>query len=169
MSPISVQSSMHSGMILHRVQPILTFLGCHSWVFWNFSLHPFSCTCYFSASLESQWNHCSVPVHGLQSLLVDSQATSVCVQTLEIDPFVLLLQGKFQRFFLTTIPPSFLTTTCAFTPLQVMVIFHLHTYFFDISPLSNPLLKEYISKARIFLFRIGWYWISSYLDGPFAW
>lgn len=43
--------------------------------------------CSLSASLEAQWNLSSVPVHGLPSLLVDSQATSVCVHTLEIDPF----------------------------------------------------------------------------------
>lgn len=122
--------------------------------------------CYPFASLESQWNHSSVPVHWLWCLLVDSQATSICVQTLEIEPFILLLHGRFQRFSSSLSPQLSHHSLClhSFPGYGYLPSTYL---FLLISPLSNPLLQEYISKAQTFLFRVGWYWISSYLDGPF--
>lgn len=94
--------------------------------------------CYPFASLESKWNHSSAPVCGLWSLLIDSRATSVCVQTFEMDLwFCCFHREGFRVFPIMLSPQCFLTSPCAFSLLQVMVTFVNIPLFTDITSLQS--------------------------------
>lgn len=127
LSPTSMQSSMCSGMIFvtcspsspswavipkysgtfHSTPSVLCALSLHLWRPSEIS------ALYLCMDFHPCWLIPKLPVF----VFTHSRLT----------PFVWKVS---EIFLITILAPSFLTTPCAFTPLKIMVIFHLHTFFF---------------------------------------